>query len=97
MISNITEENWTTTRYAEGDLFAFVAMGAKPSETNDKSDNCDLIYSVIVTNKDYEEISDQMFDSLPEALISINNRFGHWSFTSLASKNEGGCSTCAAH
>jgi hypothetical protein len=89
----INQENWTTSRFNEGELLAFISFGAKLNENLLVED----VYSVIVSNMDYQELSEQCFQSLNEAVESINNRFSHWKLTSLVKKDEGGCSTCAAH
>lgn len=89
----ITTENWNTARLIEGNLMAFISLGAQPT-TNDQTE---IIYSVIVANKDYEEISEEVFTSLDKALNTLNSRFSHWSLSGIDSKNEGGCGSCAAH
>ena len=88
----INERNWRTTRFSQNDLLAFIALGAVPAENETK-----IVYTVNVTNSDYEEISEQIFENLDQAIESINQRFAQWELNSLAQKSEGGCDSCAAH
>ena len=90
----INENNWRTGRLTEGELQAFISFGAEP--LNDDS-GIKEVYSVIVSNKDYQEISEQIFFNLNDAINSINERFIHWELSDLSAKKEGGCGDCAAH
>lgn len=90
----INENNWRTGRLTEGELQAFISFGAEPLATNEEIQE---VYSVIVSNKDYQEISEQIFFDLNDALISINERFAHWELNDLKVKKEGSCGDCAAH
>ena len=89
----ITPSNWNLARFSESDTLAFISLGAKPG----KSDQIDYVYSLIVANSDYQEMSEQCFDSLEEAIKAINTRFSHWKLTILGEKAKGGCGDCAAH
>jgi hypothetical protein len=89
----ITQENWNRTRYKSSNLLALISFGAEPLQNGEIQD----LYSVLVTNEDYEEVSEQVFKSLEEAISSINLRFASWELVDLAQKSDSGCDSCAAH
>ena len=89
----INAENWKLARFSEGETLAFISLGAAPASNGE----IEYIYSLIVSNNDYQELSEQCFDTLDHALDAINNRFSHWKLTFLGEKAEGGCGDCAAH
>jgi hypothetical protein len=92
--NSISSSNWNLSKYKQDNLMAFITFGAKPLETEMGSE---FIYSVIVTDEDYVELSEECFCDLEKALESINFRFSHWQFEELGKKVGSGCDSCAAH
>jgi hypothetical protein len=93
MKSAITNQNWTTARFKQGEMLAFISSGGDLSSTGNVVD----VFYLVVSNLDYQEVSEQSFSTLNEALDAINNKFFHWELISLAQNTGSGCDSCAAH
>lgn len=89
----VTLENWTTSRFKQGEMLSFISSGGDL----DSEGNVREVFYLVISNLDYQEISEQSFNTLSEAIEAINSKFFHWEFTSLAQKSGSGCDTCAAH
>lgn len=89
----ITEENWPYSRLKNELFQAFISFGAKP-----EGDDICLVYSVTVTDPDFQEVLQKNFTDLDPALEFINKTYGHWTYQLAQEKASGdGCSSCAAH
>lgn len=91
----IHQDNWTTARFQGPETLAFIALGAKPS----KSGEAELVWSLTVTDLEYQEIFQQSYSSLELALEQINKKYSHWTLTDagLKIRDGDGCSSCHAH
>ncbi len=90
----ITNDNWKITRFKTANKICFISLGAEL----DSSSNLKYLYSVITSDLDYIEISEQVFDSIDQALNHINENYSHWELFSLKTpEKEDGCSSCVAH
>lgn len=95
---NITPENWTSSHYFSEPLRAFVSLGAAPIETKEGLEAVEIQYLVTMTDKDYQELYQSTHLNLDEALVVINEKYGHWEMLDAGAKSSGdGCSSCAAH
>ena len=94
---NITQENWTSSHYYSEPLRAFVSLGAAPIETEDGLQDVEFQYLVTMTDKDYAELFQSSHKTLEEALVVLNEKYGHWDLQDAGAKNGDGCSSCAAH
>ena len=90
----ITKMNWSTSHYFASPLRAFISLGAAP----DKDNQTQIEYNVTVTDTDFIEQHQDIFQTLEEAITKINENFGHWKMIDANEKTSGdGCSSCAAH
>lgn len=91
----ISINNWRTSRFQKNDKLAFISFGAAPHKESNAPQE---IYSLIISDLDYIEESEQCFLHLDEAIKAINDRFFDWELVDLKTKKaEGGCGDCAAH
>lgn len=91
-MQRINTNNWTHTRYTQGNFMALISFGASP-EGIEKDE---MEYYVTVLEDETYEKYQETFKSLPEACFFINNKYQDWNFVDeLGPKS--GCSTCAAH
>jgi hypothetical protein len=89
----INTENWTLARLKQGELLAFVSSGGELSSDDKVVD----VFYVVVSNLEYQEISEHSFPTLDLALQELNKKFSHWELTSLKQNTGSGCDSCAAH
>ncbi len=95
-MQRVGQENWTHTGYKSIDLQALITIGAKPGE--DTSAEPIIQYFVTLLDLDLNEVFQQGFNELEEALEFINERYGHWDFADREkSSKTSGCDSCAAH
>jgi hypothetical protein len=91
----INIENWTYTHYFSDPLRAFVSLGAAPIEN---SNEVLMQYLVTLTDRDYQELYQSVHEAIDEALLALNEKYGHWEFKDAGARIDGdGCSSCAAH
>ena len=91
----INNENWTSAHFYSAPLRAFVSLGAAPAL---ESGEVEIQYLVTLTDKDYQELFQSIHSDLDEALILLNQKYGHWDLQDALNKTDGdGCSSCAAH
>ncbi len=92
----IHHSNWTTSYLKNEDLKAFVSLVAEPSEDFQSVVN---FYSVTLTNRDGEELFQELFLQLETALNELETKYSDWKLVEMAKTlSEGeGCSSCAAH
>jgi hypothetical protein len=94
--SLVTAQNWTFTGFESSELLAFIHLGAMPEQ--EKGQEAKLLYLVTVLKSLEEEVFQLEFESLEEAINSINQRYSHWEFKDRGERSDGGgCGTCAAH
>ena len=93
----ISENNFRTCYFAQGDLKAFVSMGAEP-HAEIPGEIIDLFFATLARDQ-HGDIEQECFEELQLALNWVNSRFGHWDFTDMAKKvaTKSGCSSCVAH
>ena len=95
---NITQDNWTSTHYYSEPLRAFISLGAAPIETKEGLVGVEFQYLVTMTDKDYQELYQSSHQDLEEAIMVLNEKYGHWELKDADAKVHGdGCSSCAAH
>jgi hypothetical protein len=88
----VTVENWSYCRYENKNFMALITFGADPEAVLEDR----LEYFVTVLEDEDKEVYQENFDSLGEACMFLNEKYGDWTFTDqIAPKS--GCSTCAAH
>jgi hypothetical protein len=93
-MKQITKENWKINRFKTANKICFISLGADLDSSNDLK----YLYSVITSDLEYVEISEQVFDSIDQALHYINENYSHWELFSLSTPvSEDGCSSCVAH
>lgn len=91
----ITEENWPYSRLKNDNYQAFISFGAIPDP---QQDQVKYIYSVTVTDSDFQELLQKNFSDMSGALECINKTYGHWQYQLASEKPSGdGCSSCVAH
>lgn len=88
----ITTENHTYCRYENKNFMAFITFGANPDSILEDR----LEYYVTVLEDEEKEVFQETFDSLSEACLFLNEKYGDWSFNDQTA-TKSGCSTCAAH
>lgn len=96
----IDSENWTFSGFKSSNLLAFIHLGAEPSEDLEGEEEAAVRMLYLVTvMKDLEEEMFQMeYESLAEAIDSINSRYQHWDFVDRTTRlDDGGCGSCEAH
>jgi hypothetical protein len=93
--SIITTENWTFTGYMNGDLRAFVTIGASPESVSEGK----YQYFITVLRKDHEEVFSKECVDLNSACLYVNSNYKDWTFNDLTAKSadDSGCATCVAH
>lgn len=90
----LTTENWTFTRFEQGNYRALISFGADPESL----EAGEFLYYVTLTEGEEKEMFQVPFRDLALAVSDINDRFSHWIFRDLlAQTKEGGCSSCSAH
>ena len=86
----ITEKNWTHSIYKCADKKAMITFGADESAS--------FLYFVSILDQENREVHQTEYSCLIKASQHINTEYGHWQFEDLDSKkDDGGCSSCAAH
>lgn len=98
----IHHSNWMTSYFKHQDLKAFIALSAEPVFKNGNEQevvDIETQYALTLTNKDGEELFQELFTHLEEALDELSLRYGQWQLVEMAKTlNDGdGCSSCAAH
>lgn len=71
---------------------AMISFGADPESISEDR----LEYYVTVLEDEEKEVFQQKFDSLSEACMLLNTKYGDWNFEDQTAPKSG-CSTCAAH
>lgn len=87
----ITVTNWNYSRFINENQQAFISMICDETQK--------IHYGVTLMESEFQEISQEVFPSLNEACLFINNKYQQtWVFLDLSkSDKEGGCSSCVAH
>lgn len=91
----ITADNWTFSSYKSSDLQAFIHLGAEPSIEENQEPT--VIYLITVLKNLEEEIFQLEFSELTDAIMAINERYGHWDYLERSQASSGGCGSCEAH
>jgi hypothetical protein len=87
---SVTAENFMVARYQTPDRLAFISFGA-----NNKAQ---WLYSLTVTDHDYQELFQEDYFDLDLALEQLNKKYRHWDLIIAGEKKSGdGCSSCHAH
>lgn len=93
----INDSNWSYLHYQNDRIRAFISLGAKPNESDDKNnDQVIECFFATVTDPDYQEIFQKEFSLLSEACDYLNERYAHWTLQDRRI-SASGCSTCHAH
>lgn len=101
--NKIHHSNWMTSFLKNQDLKAFIALAAEPIFSTNAAGNevvgIETLYALTLTNKDGEELYQESFQIIEEALEELNLRYENWQLVEMAkSHNDGdGCSSCVAH
>ena len=93
----VNSQNWGTCGYKTPRLQALITMGGRPS--NGPS-GYTLSYYITLLNADFQEIFQQEFKGLGEALKVLNTRYGRWEFFDREKEKKSGasgCDSCGAH
>lgn len=85
-------ENWTYTRFMNGNFMAMISFGANPESIQEDR----LEYYVTVLENEDQEVFQERFDSLTDACLYLNDKYSDWTFEDQTA-TKSGCSTCAAH
>lgn len=85
-------ENWTYTRFMNGNFMAMISFGANPESIQEDR----LEYYVTVLEDEDQEVFQERFDSLTDACLYLNDNYSDWTFEDQTA-TKSGCSTCAAH
>lgn len=97
----IHHSNWMTSYFKNLDLKAFIALSAEPvfKDSGEEVVAVETLYALTLTNKDGEELFQESFQHLEEAIDELHLRYGEWQLVEMAKTlNDGdGCSSCAAH
>jgi hypothetical protein len=88
----VNTENWTYCRYLSESFMALITFGADPAGLDEDR----LEYYVTVLENEQQEVFQQSFDSLVDACLYLNEKYGDWTFQDQTVAKTG-CSTCAAH
>lgn len=88
----VNTENWTYCRYENKNFMAFVTFGAGPESLEHDR----LEYYVTVLEDKEKEVFQEIFPSLSEACLYLNEHYGDWKLENETA-TKSGCSTCAAH
>lgn len=95
---NINSDNWTSSHFFSEPLRAFISLGAEPVETIEGLQEVEFHYLVTMADKDFAELYQSTHKTLVEALVVLNEKYGHWDLQDSDAKVHGdGCSSCAAH
>jgi hypothetical protein len=89
--NQVSIDNWTFTHFISQDLKAFIALGGEM-----KQDQVEILYNVTVLGDENKEVFVKSFQELEQAILFINQRYGHWS-TLDGRVAAQGCGTCSAH
>lgn len=94
-MEKITADNWTFMAYQSKNLSAILSLGATPGENG----QADLLYYMTVMDEDGNDLYQEDFTDLPQAILKINTKYSHWSLVDRQENNSsgGGCGDCAAH
>lgn len=92
MSPRINIENWTYSRYEQGEFIALVTFGADPESIAANS----LEYYVTVLENAENEVFQEKFTKLADACMFLNANYGDWNFADQT-VTKSGCGTCAAH
>ena len=97
-MEKITADNWTFTAYQAQDLTVILSFGASPALNDSKSPQ--ELYFMTVMDKDGQDLYQEEFHDISEALVRVNLKYGHWEFQDRqvgSAADDGSCGTCAAH
>jgi hypothetical protein len=91
----INQENWNYSFFKQNQHKAFISFCAQPIENTEE---ISVQYAITVTDSDDNEIFQQNYHELKDAVEQINERYQNWDFFNLAERSDGdGCGTCSAH
>lgn len=103
----INELNWTSSQYYNAPLRAFISLGGRPDGLPNHSHlpqsarpyQVEFIYIVTLANEDFQEIYQEVFPDLNNAINALNQKYGHWALLTLGQtpKDGDGCESCSAH
>ncbi|MCK6595609.1 MAG: hypothetical protein L6Q33_10440 [Bacteriovoracaceae bacterium] len=93
----IHHSNWMTSYYKNQNLKAFISLVADLHPSNPE-----LVvthYGLTMTNTDGEELFQELFLDIDQALNELNERYDDWKLIEMAKtlSDGDGCSSCAAH
>lgn len=90
----VTTENWPYAHYKAPNYRALISSGGELDSNDEYRD----IYYLTLCNSEFEEIYQERFTELTEAVRAINAKYGPWDLTLLETEGQGsggGCDTCA--
>lgn len=90
----INEQNWDQSMYSSQQLNAFISLLAAPNEN--APDQVRMEYGVTLSDKEFKELNQKIFPSLPMAIDDLNNRYSHWKEEVRGASGSGGCGSCEA-
>lgn len=93
--------NWNYSYYRKGEHKAFICLCGEPIENTQKmtpSNEAIIQYAITVTDMDDNELFQQNYLELDDAIEVLNERYKIWEFFDLSQRSDGsGCDTCSAH
>ena len=90
----IERQDWSTSYYSRGPLRALITLGAQPAGQEIE----ELYYLTVakIFDERWDDVLQEPFENLDEALSEISKRYGHWQLSGLGKKAGGGCDSCQA-
>lgn len=91
----MTQQNWSYSFFKHEQNKAFISFCAQPA---DNTEEVTVLYAITVVDGDDNEIFQQSYVMLSEALNQINQRYKQWDYYNLSERSDSnGCATCSAH
>lgn len=91
----MTQENWNYSYFKQNQNKAFISFCAQPIENTKE---IAIHYAITVTDSDDNEIFQQNYLNLNDAISQINQRYQEWDYFNLSERSDaGGCGSCSAH
>jgi hypothetical protein len=87
------DDNWSFSCFKSSTLQVIITLGGSPIENDDIC----IEYYVTVLNEDQQEVYQQNFNNIKNAILFANEKYGTWEFTKIGLDDTGGCGTCEAH